>query len=326
LAQPNRAQPPVIADLGTAATVAPGQVVVSPPPALAPTPPIVRPSAENVAPPPTFLGASATPQSTSSTPAPVAVPTPQALMGPAAMHGIAATATPTEDQVKAKTLYFGNMQPEPAHPRLVVIRGGNADGLTYTLNRPTQDIGRTSGEITFQSDVFLGSPHATFLVRDGKVIVVDCGTANGVFLRIKQPVLLAQGDMFLVGEQLLQLDLTPLPDYAPDMNGTYFYGSPRPDSAFRVVQLLAGGGEGALEHAIGTCMTIGREGNHFDFPRDRFISGQHARLDLDPSGYKTVLRDLGSRNGTFVRINGSMELSHGDYLFLGQQLLRVELN
>ena len=36
------------------------------------------------------------------------------------------------------------------------------------------------------------------------------------------------------------------------------------------------------------------------------------------------LNDLGSRNGTYVRIRGERELAHGDYLFIGQQLLRVE--
>jgi pSer/pThr/pTyr-binding forkhead associated (FHA) protein len=35
--------------------------------------------------------------------------------------------------------------------------------------------------------------------------------------------------------------------------------------------------------------------------------------------------DLGSRNGTFVRVTGEHVLKHGDYVFLGQQLLRVEI-
>ena len=32
------------------------------------------------------------------------------------------------------------------------------------------------------------------------------------------------------------------------------------------------------------------------------------------------------RNGTFVRIKGAQELFHGDYLFVGQQLFRVEIS
>ena len=38
-----------------------------------------------------------------------------------------------------------------------------------------------------------------------------------------------------------------------------------------------------------------------------------------------VLADLSSRNGTFVRIVGEHVLDHGDYVFMGQELLRVEI-
>jgi pSer/pThr/pTyr-binding forkhead associated (FHA) protein len=37
----------------------------------------------------------------------------------------------------------------------------------------------------------------------------------------------------------------------------------------------------------------------------------------------TVL-DLGSSNGTFVKISGPVELAQGDQLLVGSQLLRVE--
>ena len=42
--------------------------------------------------------------------------------------------------------------------------------------------------------------------------------------------------------------------------------------------------------------------------------------------YKFTLTDLNSRNGTYVRIKSERELAHGDYLFIGRKLLRVELN
>ena len=42
-----------------------------------------------------------------------------------------------------------------------------------------------------------------------------------------------------------------------------------------------------------------------------------------PAGWGVT--DQESRNGTYVRIQGEQELAHGDYLFLGKQLLRVEM-
>ena len=44
---------------------------------------------------------------------------------------------------------------------------------------------------------------------------------------------------------------------------------------------------------------------------------------LDDGGFR--LTDVGSKNGTFVRTVGETRLDHGDYVFLGQQLLRIEI-
>ncbi len=91
------------------------------------------------------------------------------------------------------------------------------------------------------------------------------------------------------------------------------------------MQCLAGGGEGRVATADGASLSIGRESNTLDFPDDRFISGHHARLDLSSNADEVILTDMGSRNGTFIRLEGAQELFHGDYLFVGQQLLRVEI-
>lgn len=237
-----------------------------------------------------------------------------------------ATGQPTGDaKAVPKTMFFGALQQQSVAPRLVVIKGEGGDGVTYHLSGTTHLVGRTRGDITFNEDVFLSHEHAKFSAQDGRLFVQDVSQTNGVFLRIKRPVPLDHGDSFLVGEQLLELDSKPLPEYAADANGTYFYGSPRTDGAFRVIQQLAGGGSGMVRSSAGTSLAIGREGNELDFPDDRFISGHHARLDLSDDA-KVLLTDTGSRNGTFVRIKGAQELFHGDYLFVGQQLFRVEIS
>lgn len=247
---------------------------------------------------------------------------------PIAAGGAPAPAAPAGG---AKTMFFGALQQEAATPRLVVIKGdGTGDGDTYHLTGTTHVAGRSEGDIAFGDDIFLSPSHAKFTVQAGRLFVQDMNSANGIFVRIKQPVLLGHGEHFLVGEQLLSVDLRPLPEYAPSGDGTYFYGSPRPEASFWVEQLLAGGGEGRLMPAQGQALTIGREGNSMNFPTDRFISGRHARLDLSgdtSSGQaKVQLTDTGSRNGTFIRISGAFELHHGDYLFVGQQLFRVEIS
>lgn len=68
---------------------------------------------------------------------------------------------------------------------------------------------------------------------------------------------------------------------------------------------------------------IGREECDLNFPDDFFMSPKHARVEM--SGESLTLIDQNSKNGTYVRVRGERELGDGDYLFLGRNLLRVEV-
>jgi len=113
----------------------------------------------------------------------------------------------------------------------------------------------------------------------------------------------------------------------PDADGTYFYGSPKRPSKLMLTQLLAGGQPGMIFRARDDSLSIGREQNDINFPDDPFISGRHALVQATetPDGMRFQIADLGSKNGTFVRVDNEIPLFHGDYVFLGQQLLRVEI-
>ena len=54
-----------------------------------------------------------------------------------------------------------------------------------------------------------------------------------------------------------------------------------------------------------------------------FISAHHAQVSYAEG--RLSLTDLGSKNGTFLRLTRESVLQHGDYVFMGQQLLRVEI-
>ena len=97
---------------------------------------------------------------------------------------------------------------------------------------------------------------------------------NGVFIRIKGPVIVEPGASFLVGEQLLRVEASA-PDGVPvpDEEGTYFYGSPKRPARMSLVQLLAGGDFGMVFRARSETIAVGREGNDVNFPNDPFISG-----------------------------------------------------
>lgn len=235
--------------------------------------------------------------------------------------GRCGTAVPLEI-LNAQTLFFGDMQ-NPAKAKLILIRGEGMDGLSFHLKAEQHIVGR-NGQLVFPDDPFVSPKHANFFYREGKLVVRDEGSLNGVYIRVRGTVDLAAGDTFLAGEQLFRLDTPPRASDGQDPDGTYFYSSPKHPSAFRLVQILQGGATGMTVVARAPSLQIGREGGDLNFPSDLYMSGSHCRLD--EAGGKFTLTDLNSRNGTYVRIKSERELTHGDYVFIGRKLLRVELN
>ena len=139
----------------------------------------------------------------------------------------------------------------------------------------------------------------------------------------RQAVELQPGDMFLAGEQAFRLEAASRETDQAEADGTYFYSSPKRPSTFRVVQVLRGGLSGMLINAR-DAVSIGRDGCDMNFPNDAYMSGRHCKLEA--SGNRFTLTDTGSKNGTYIRIRNERELSHGDYVFIGHELLRVDIS
>lgn len=223
----------------------------------------------------------------------------------------------------AQTDYFGAMQ-APGKARLILIRGDQGiDGLSYLLQGQEHIAGRQDAQILFPDDSWLSPRHANFIYRGEKLVVRDEGSTNGVYVRVRGTQQMKLGDFFLCGEQVFRLDSTPKDASGPDPDQTYFYSSPKRPSPFRVTQVLAGGIDGMVFCARENVARVGREEADLNFPEDIYMSGAHARVEAQ--GPTFTLTDEDSRNGTYLRISGEHELSHGDYLFLGRQLLRVEM-
>jgi pSer/pThr/pTyr-binding forkhead associated (FHA) protein len=232
---------------------------------------------------------------------------------------------PVPDSVQSSdTAFFSPMQ-DDGKARLVLVRGeGGVEGLTYVIASSEYVAGRDEGEVLFPDDRFVSPKHATFRYESEGLVVVDEQSENGVYVRVTLPVKLSPGDVFLAGEQLFRLE-GPVPHEASvSADGTLFYGSPIRPSAFRIVQVLEGGVEGMITCSRGESCVIGREEADLNFPLDIFMSRNHSRVTMSADG-TFRLEDLDSRNGTYVKIKGKRSLVDGDFLFLGRELLRVEL-
>ncbi len=227
-----------------------------------------------------------------------------------------------EDVLNMETQYFSDMQ-DPTKARLILIHGQGMEGLSYHLTADQHIAGR-NGQLEFPDDQFISPTHANFFYRNTRLVIRDEGSLNGVYVRVREPTDLAPGDIFLAGSQVLRVELTPKASDAADADGTYFYTSPRAPSAFRVIQLLEGGIPAMCVCARGTSLEVGREDNDLNFPDDPYMDMHHCTVTEKDGRFRIEDRD--TRNGTYVRIKTEVELGHGDYVFLGRKLLRVELN
>jgi len=223
--------------------------------------------------------------------------------------------------LNARTQFFGQLQ-APGKAKLILIRGEGVEGLSYQLNAEQHVVGK-AGQLVFPDDPFVSPKHANFFYRNGTLCVRDEGSLNGVYLRVRGTVEIAPEDHFLAGEQVFRVDRQPKHNDQPGEDGTYFYSSPKHQSAFRITQLLQGGAYGMTVCSRTSSLQIGREGGDLNFPTDLYMSASHCKIE--DAGGTLMLTDLGSRNGTYVRLKAERELAHGDYLFIGRKLLRVEI-
>jgi pSer/pThr/pTyr-binding forkhead associated (FHA) protein len=243
---------------------------------------------------------------------------------PAQDFSVATRIRPQSADAKAgrSTLFFGGAA-QAARAKLTLIRGDGEDGVSFTLAGVDHLAGRGDCPIAFPDDPFLSPVHCNFRYGDGQLSVRDEGSLNGVYVRITGTVRIEPGATVLIGEQVLSVSPARQFEDLPDAEGTYYSATMMRPATMEIVQQLRGGSCGWVYRPDSETVSLGREGNDINFPDDPFISGRHAQLQL-ASGVLSVT-DLGSRNGTFVRVTGEHVLKHGDYVFLGQQLLRVEI-
>jgi pSer/pThr/pTyr-binding forkhead associated (FHA) protein len=93
-----------------------------------------------------------------------------------------------------------------------------------------------------------------------------------------------------------------------------------------VEEWLEGGIGGRAYLRTGPSITVGRSGCSINLGEDPYLSQAHAEIVVEAEG-AAKLRDLGSSNGTFVRVppGSECELHHGDTVRIGREVLRVEV-
>jgi pSer/pThr/pTyr-binding forkhead associated (FHA) protein len=205
---------------------------------------------------------------------------------------------------------------------LTALRADGSEAGTYALPGGNATIGRDTGAI-FAGDSYLSPRHATFSPRSGKLFVHDDSSLNGVYkkLRRDEPVLLQLGEIFRIGQEILRFE--PLSTMPTTADGVERLGSPSKDYIGRIALVIGRDTTGNAFPVPKAGLHLGRERGDVLFPEDGYVSGLHCRLV--PQGGQLFLTDLGSSNGTFIRVQGEAEVGNGDILLMGQQLFRISM-
>ena len=216
--------------------------------------------------------------------------------------------------------------PKPAPPsrpraRVSAIARDGSTSADFVLTKDETRVGRDvePTEVKLDKDPFIAPIHAVFRFDGLQLVVQDLGTANGVFLWLKERAL-ESGDELRIGRQRLRIEW--MPEEPEQLADQPVWGSPNPGYAARVVQLLEGGGEGDVYPLKPGENLVGRGTGDVSFANDGYVSSKHATITVGEGSL--AVKDLGSANGTFVRINGQAAVTAGDLLLLGEQILRID--
>jgi len=236
-----------------------------------------------------------------------------------------------EGGAKGQTMFMHVATPHVAQKpraRLVLVKPDGSEGTVFSLAAEKTTIGRSQGTIMFPKDVYISPRHAELFFKDGQLTILDCGSLNGIYRKMTETTQIHPGSYFRIGRQLLRLEapgnFQPLALEATPEDDSIFWGSPPPQVWARLLQVLEGGKIGEIHLLTQVETIIGREDGEILFPEDSFISSRHCKVS-NKDGI-CVLQDLGSSNGTYLRLGQSHTLKHDDRIQIGNQVLKVDLS
>ena len=211
-----------------------------------------------------------------------------------------------------------NDPPKPPAPKteIILIRADGSEGQRLPLAEGELVLGRDHEALA--TDAYISPRHARFALRQGQATVEDLGSLNGTFVRLTKPTRLQHGAQLRVGLELLEFQEPGSEDPHAE---TRVLGSPVGERPWgRLARILGPHREADAYLLHSAEVSIGRDRGDILFSQDAFVSGNHVRLRQGMEG--PVIEDLGSSNGTYLRLSAQWPLQHGDMLLLGQQILR----
>ncbi|HEX4352212.1 MAG TPA: FHA domain-containing protein [Polyangiales bacterium] len=210
---------------------------------------------------------------------------------------------------------------------VVILRDGT-DGGVYPIVHDRTDVGSREGDIVLKDDPYLSPRHARIERRGDSFVLLDLGSVNGIYMRLRDPANLVDGDMILIGQQVLRFEIPSEAERQVGpaaQHGVMVFGTPEQPRLARLTQYTTEGLSRDVYHLHRNETVFGREAADLTFSDDPFLSRRHAAIVVHPQERRFVLRDLGSSNGTALRCRSERPLVSGDQFRLGRHLFRFDL-
>ena len=204
------------------------------------------------------------------------------------------------------------------------IRKDGSSGELYALKNGKLSVGKSQGDLQYPNDPTLAPLHARFIWDSGQLFVEDLSEGRGVFIRLIATYTLQDGDTVLMGKQLLEFrekaDLVAAAAATGTTVADISQTTNEPVAEF--VRLTERGADTSTRFPLLDQEIVwGRNKGTYTFPDDGFMSRSHAKIYQ--RGENFFLEDVGSRNGTFVKVRGKTPLPVGSTVLAGGQLLKV---
>jgi len=237
--------------------------------------------------------------------------------------------TPTADLPRAELprttrVSVDASAPPPPGWALVLLKAGERLDR-YPLRKSDVILGRCDGDYNFPEDLLLSARHARLFARAGGFWLEDAGSRNGTFLRLSAAEELSHGDVVTFGSLVLRYESAGggmcTTSLLTTEGGVKLFGSGRERARGRLVRILQDGSDGPAYPLTPSRTIVGRKLGHLLFPEDPLLSRQHVQF-YERDGEMWV-EDLGSSNGTMLRLRGPAELSKGLVFRIGDVTLEV---
>jgi len=206
---------------------------------------------------------------------------------------------------------------------LTALRADGSEAGTFRMpDAPVVSVGRDTGSI-FAGDSYLSPRHATFSKRSGQLFIKDEASLNGVYLKVRpnEPCLLEFNDVFRIGQEIIRFE--ELKGQGKSADGVERFGSPAKGYIGRLALVIGRDTTGNSFPVPERGVHCGRERGDILFSEDGYVSGLHCRIARGPDG-RVYLTDVGSSNGTFIRLRAERAVGATDILLMGQQLFRID--